>query len=123
MSHGVKREEVVLPDLEVIPQVFQTSLEDESQDKMQGGWRTDAWWPLWSGGGGVCSHLQDAALRVDVRHSEHDDRSAKVVNCTEKGSCGCVGKYPNKETFRRSHETLALLVTVNMFPSVLWPVF
>lgn len=31
VSHGVEGEEVVLPDLEVIPQVFQTSLEEQDE--------------------------------------------------------------------------------------------
>lgn len=94
VSHGVEGEEVVLPDLEVIPQVFQTSLEEQQTGRDAGGRFGSL-----GCGGWLCSHLQDAALRVDVRHSEHDDRSAKVVDCRQTGSCGGVGKYSQKETF------------------------
>lgn len=86
VSHGVKREEVILPDLEVVPQVFQASLE-ERESGQDTGWVEDGRVLAAVVGGFWGSHLQDAALRVDVRHSEHDDRSAKVVNCTAKGRC------------------------------------
>lgn len=49
MPHGVKRQEVIFSDLEVVTQVLQAS-------------------------------LQNSALSVHIRHTEHDHCSAKVVN-------------------------------------------
>lgn len=91
MAHGIEGKKVILTNLELVPQVFQPRLQIRRMRSWGGGGATP---PLiltmWDSLGDRATHLENAALCVDVGDAKHDDGPPVVVHwwAEERGRGG-----------------------------------
>lgn len=79
MAHGIEGEEVILPDLELVPQILQPGLGDEEAE-VESLSSPHTRPPTHTQSIVSPTHLENSALGVDIGNAKHDDSPPIVVH-------------------------------------------